>query len=109
MACQIGAVGVPVGICFTGSFSGLIASSFEVISQRCWAGCVGGRAVCVCELINLRCVFVGMCVKGRPGGVVFFLGGGALDADMRKGSEGRKNRKTEERKFTSQKVRLCFL
>lgn len=76
MACQIGAVGVPVGICFTGSFSGLIASSFEVISQRCWAGCVGGRAVCVCELINLRCVFVGMCVKGRPGGVVFFWGGG---------------------------------
>lgn len=48
MACQIGAVGVPVGICFTGSFSGLIASSFEVISQRCWAGCVGvERYVCV--------------------------------------------------------------
>lgn len=74
LACQIGAVGVSAGICFSGSLFGLIASSFEVISQRCWVGCVGGRLVCVCELINLRCVFVGMCIRGDRVGRL--LGGG---------------------------------
>lgn len=73
LACQIGAVWVLAGICFSGSLSGLIASSFEVISQRCWVGCAGGRVVCVCELINLRCVFVRMCIRGD--GVVVFGGG----------------------------------
>lgn len=52
----------------------LIVSSFEVISQRCRVGCVGGRVVCACELINLRCVFVGMCIRG---------GGGVLGAGSR--------------------------
>ncbi|KAI4831464.1 hypothetical protein KUCAC02_001004 [Chaenocephalus aceratus] len=33
------------GICFSGSFFGLIASSFEAISQRCWVGCFGGRVL----------------------------------------------------------------
>lgn len=43
-------------------------------------GCVGGRVVCVCELINLRCVFVGMCVKGPTGwGSVFWGGGEGTD------------------------------
>lgn len=31
-------------------------------------GCVGGRVVCVCELINLRCVFDGMCIRGDGAG-----------------------------------------
>lgn len=38
---RFGAVWVPAGICFSRSPFGLIASSFDVISQRCWVGCAG--------------------------------------------------------------------
>lgn len=47
LLCLTGTVGVPARICLSEFLFWKIASSFEVISQRCWVGCIGGREVCV--------------------------------------------------------------
>ena len=57
-------------------------------------GCVGGRVVCVCELINLRCVFVGMCMRGWGRGQAVWclgVGCGGAGGKRKQGNRGEKS------------------
>lgn len=57
-------------------------------------GCVGGRVVCVCELIKPRCVFVRMYIRAGGWGSVLGEGGrlSGVVCGVKRSDGGRKTR-----------------